>query len=436
MHQTPIVCFHIHTLNYYIFINFSKPRQNILKIAYILNDFPSITQTFVLSQINGVIEKGHEVDLFALRQTKLDTIHDEVHRNDLLSRVVYLPNAVGSRSTKLKQLPNSVIKYSAWKRPIMLLKLLNFAKYRPALKLFFYALPFFKSGCKKYDVIHCQFGTVAPMTLELIEVGALQGKLVTSFRGHDITQDKEISNNNYFQLFKHGNRFLPVSKSLKKLLIKSGCDEDKITILHSGIDCLKFEYKERTLKPNTPIKLLSTARLIEMKGLRYAIEAVSLLIKKGVNISYNIVGEGELKDELQALISHYNVTSNIKLLGWRDHEEVKKLLDESHIFLAPSITAENGEKEGIPNAVKEAMAMGLPIVATYHSGIPELVENNISGFLVAERDSLDLSKKIEQLCLHTDKWPEMSRAARKKIEDSFDIANLTDKLILTYKSIL
>ena len=407
-----------------------------MKIAYILNDFPSITQTFVLSQINGVIEKGHEVDIYALNKIDLKIIHEEVHRNNLPDHVTYLPNEFGNRVDKLKKIPHSIVKYSTWRRPILFLKLFNKYKYKPALKLYFNALPFFNTGKKKYDIIHCQFATVAPMALQLIQIGLLQGKLITSIRGHDITQDKEIANNDYANLFKYTDAFLPVSSSLKELLLTAGCNERKISILHSGIDCHKFQFKERKLIPGATIKLFSTARLIEMKGLKYAIEAVNILVKKGAKLSYEIIGEGELRNELQAQIAALGIDNHVKLLGWKNHAKVKQKLDSAHIFLAPSVVASNGEKEGIPNALKEAMAQGLPVVATMHSGIPELVDNNISGLLVPEKDSQALADEIEHLCNHPEIWPEMGKAARKKIEEDFDITNLTDELIYIYKKLI
>jgi len=394
-----------------------------------------MTQTFVLSQINGIIEQGHQVDIYALRKIDLEIIHEEVHKNSLLDRVTYLPNEFGNRSNKLKKVPKTIIKYSAWRRPIMLLRLFNISKYKPALKLYFNALPFFKSGVKKYDIIHCQFATVAPMALQLIQVGALQGKLVVSIRGHDITQNKEIAKNDYNNLIRHTNAFLPVSNSLKKLLLKAGCDDNKITIIHSGINCNKFQFSKRKPLVNSKIKLLSTARLTEMKGLKYAIESVSTLLNQGFNLSYEIIGEGELRDDLQKQIEELGISNHIRLLGWKSHTDVKDKLDSAHIFLAPSITAQNGEKEGIPNAVKEAMAQGLPVIATEHSGIPELIDNGISGYLVPEKDSAALAKKIAYLCNNTEIWPKISVAAREKIETDFDITNLTDKLISTYQSL-
>jgi len=406
-----------------------------LKIAFILDDFPSITQTFILSQINGMIEKGFEVDIYALREKKLSKVHYEVTKNDLPSRVTFLPSAPSNRIFRVIKGLWLITIHRGYLKPELLLNLLNIFKYRPVLVLLFRALPFFNSGCKNYDVIHCQFGTVAPMALQLIQVGALKGKLVTSFRGHDISQNKKVANGVYDDLFKYGDLFLPVSNSLKEMVINAGCKPEKINVLHSGIDCYKFIYKERTHDRNTPVKLVTTARLVEMKGLQYAIEAIARLIKLGNNIVYYIIGDGELKEKLNQQIIQLNMSEKIILTGWLKHDEVKKHLDDAHIFVTPSVTAHNGEKEGIPNALKEAMAMGIPVISTTHSGIPELVEDSVSGYLVQERNVEALVERITYLYEHPEIWPKLGKAGQKHVFDHFNITKLNDKLESIYKSL-
>jgi colanic acid/amylovoran biosynthesis glycosyltransferase len=108
------------------------------------------------------------------------------------------------------------------------------------------------------------------------------------------------------------------------------------------------------------------------------------------------------------------------------------MMESSHILLAPSVTAGDGDEEGIPNVVKEAMAVGLPVVSTVHAGIPELVVDGESGFLVPERSVDDLAERIMYLCDHPEIWPQMSRAARRKVETEFDIGRLSMDLIALY----
>ena len=115
-----------------------------------------------------------------------------------------------------------------------------------------------------------------------------------------------------------------------------------------------------------------------------------------------------------------------KLLGWKTHEEVKVLLKESHVLVAPSLTSEGGDQEGIPNAIKEAMASGLPVISTFHSGIPELVTDGVSGLLVPERDAASIADSLAYLISHPEICNEMGQAGRMQVEQKFD-TNLLNK---------
>jgi len=145
-----------------------------------------------------------------------------------------------------------------------------------------------------------------------------------------------------------------------------------------------------------------------------------------------VVGEGALRGELERLIGELGVGAHVRLLGWRSHDEVIRLCGSAHLMVAPSVTAANGDQEGIPNAVKEAMALGLPVVATRHSGIPELVEDGVSGLLVPERDVDALADRLAYLIDHGDAWATMARAGRAVVEADFDIEKLNDSLERLY----
>jgi colanic acid/amylovoran biosynthesis glycosyltransferase len=122
--------------------------------------------------------------------------------------------------------------------------------------------------------------------------------------------------------------------------------------------------------------------------------------------------------------------------GSKRHEEVIQVLTQTHILIAPSVTAADGDEEGIPNTLKEAMAMGLPVISTVHAGIPELVEDGVSGFLVPERDVEALADRLERLVDHSETWAAMGRAGRRQIEAEFDIERLNDELLVLYQDML
>ena len=147
---------------------------------------------------------------------------------------------------------------------------------------------------------------------------------------------------------------------------------------------------------------------------------------------YHVIGDGPLHDELRGLIERLGITAHVQLHGAKSNDDVLLLLDSADVLLAPSVTATNGEAEGIPNAVKEAMATGLPVIATRHSGIPELVEDGVSGYLVPERDAAALAERLTYLNEHSELWRDMGRRGREKIEREFDTRSLNDTLVKLY----
>jgi len=124
------------------------------------------------------------------------------------------------------------------------------------------------------------------------------------------------------------------------------------------------------------------------------------------------------------------------MVGSKSHDEVVQVLAQSHILIAPSVTAADGDEEGIPNTLKEAMAMGLPVISTLHAGIPELVEDGVSGFLVPEHNVEALADRLMRLVDHPETWAAMGRAGRRQIEAEFDTDRLNDELLVLYKGML
>jgi colanic acid/amylovoran biosynthesis glycosyltransferase len=251
---------------------------------------------------------------------------------------------------------------------------------------------------------------------------------VTSFRGFDITKFLATRPGYYEELFRCGDLFLPVSKSLRDKLLANGCPAERIRILHSGIDCSRFSFSVRHKEREEVTRLLGIGRFVEKKGWGYAIEAVARLIQSGRNAHFTIVGDGALRSDVEKKIADCGIQDSVTLLGWCEHREITGLLEESHILLAPSVTARDGDLEGIPNVLKEAMAMGIPVISTWHSGIPELVEDGITGYLVPERDVEALTDRLIDVCDNPESWAEMGRKAREKIDAEFDTESINDTL--------
>lgn len=404
-----------------------------MRVAYFLNDFPSMSQTFVLNQITGLIDLGAEVEIFSFRKNPSDTVHEIVYRYGLLEKVTYIHGMRAKRAHRATAIVKKIFTRGGFKNLLPVLKGLNIVKFgRVAHTLQLSADIIQITGNRSFDIVHCQFGTIANRVLNLIEAGGLSGKLVTSFRGYDATRYALENPGIYTRLFVKGDHFLPVSQSLSETIKKLGCSQDKITVIHSGITLEHFEYQKDKYPEHGPLKVITVARLVEKKGIEYSIRSIATVADKGKDLLYTIVGDGELLEKLQRLVDQLGVNDRVIFAGWKTHSEVIDLLSDSHILLAPSITATDGDQEGIPNVMKEAMAMGLPVIGTIHGGTPELVQHEKTGFLVAERDSESMADYLLELCNKPDIWPGLCRQARQFIELEFDSLKLNQKLLNLY----
>jgi len=183
------------------------------------------------------------------------------------------------------------------------------------------------------------------------------------------------------------------------------------------------------------VRVVSVARLVEKKGLPYAIRAVAALRLGGFDIALDIVGDGPLRSSLDSLIAELGMSNAVRIIGARSRDEVARVMAGAHLFAAPSVTARDGDMEGIPVALMEAMASGVPVVATRHSGIPELVEDKVSGLLVPERDTDALATAFRWLVEHPERWMGMALAAHDAVEHSFNGERLNDELVAILENV-
>jgi colanic acid/amylovoran biosynthesis glycosyltransferase len=414
-----------------------------MKIAIIVKEFPALSETFILDQIVGLIDRGNEVDIFASRPRNNFIIHPNIEKYNLLNHTLYFNygnDAYTIPTNKFLRLLKALrlITTNFQKYPVVVLKSLNFIKYgkRAANLVLLYKTIIFLNK-NNYDIIHCNFGENGITGALLKDIGAIKGKIITTFHGFDISKSlKNEGRSIYDDLFKKGDLFLPVSEKWKNELIKLGCSKKKIVVHRMGVDMNKFIFTPNKHKKGNKIHLLSVCRLIEKKGINYSIQAVAKVLKKYPEIKYKIVGDGPLRNDLEALINERNVNNNIKILGYRQQEEIVKLMSSSDLFLAPSITTEDGDQEGIPVTIMEALAQGLIVLSTKHSGIPELIKDGETGILVPERDIDALAKKIQYYIEHPEMWTEMGRAGRKNVEEHYDINKLNDQLVEVYQKLL
>ncbi len=405
-----------------------------MKIAFIVGPFPTLSETFILNQITGLIDRGHTVDIFSRWKGNESKVHPDVKEYELMNRTYYRPKLPHNKILRVMKAIRLLIT-NFHKNPGGIVKSLNimrFGKRALFLSLFYDILPFLDK--KSYDIIHCHFGPYGNLGVLLRELGVIKGKIITAFHGYDMAILKNRGENIYNFLFEKGDLFLPISERWKRELLEFGCDEQKVIVHRMGVDTSKFNFSKREKRDT--IRLLTVARLIEKKGVEFGIRAVAKVLKRYSAIEYKIAGDGELRNKIEELIEDLKIGEKVRLLGWQQLNEIKELMQEADILLAPSVTSVSSEQEGIPVVLMEALATGLPVISTQHSGIPELVQDGKSGFLAHERDVDALAERLEYLIEHPEIWPEMGRAGREQVEENYDIDKLNEQLVEIYQKLL
>jgi colanic acid/amylovoran biosynthesis glycosyltransferase len=405
-----------------------------MKIAFIVSRFPALSETFILNQITGLLDMGHDVEIFAEHKSEDRKMHPDIEKYRLEERTYY-SNIPPNRFIRfLKAIYLVVVNFH--RSPLKILKSLNIFNYgRSALSLrLFYRMTTFLNT--NFDMIHCHFGPNGIIGVYLKKIG-VKGKIVTTFHGYDMSavissEDGDV----YKKLFLYGDLFLPISDYWGKKLKELSCDEKKIIVHRMGINIEKFKYSERKIQLGETVKILTIGRLVEKKGHGYAIKAIAKVVAKHENIIFNIAGDGDLRNKLESLVSELEIKKYVKFLGKVEQNEVLELYRQSHFFILSSVTANNGDQEGIPVVLMEAQAIGLPVISTYHSGIPEVVIDGKSGFLVHEKDVDALAEKIEYLIEHPELWSEIGREGRKFVEERYDIKKLNQKLVEIYQALV
>jgi colanic acid/amylovoran biosynthesis glycosyltransferase len=389
----------------------------------------------VLSQITGLLDRGHAVDIYAAgpepgREGSEE--HPDVARYGMRALVRYRPAMPTGRLRRaLGAIPVTARHYRREPRALgPALTAARRAHPGAALRLLYEGAPF--AGRRAYDVLLCHFGPNGARMVELRDAGLVRGRIATVFHGYDVSRYvAHAGAAAYRALFDRGDLFLPVSEYWRQRLVALGCPEERLVVHRMGIELAKFPFTARRLAaPGEPVCFLTVARLVEKKGVEYAIRAVAALRREcDVPLAYQVIGGGPLRASLARLAQELGVGDVVTLSGERDQDAVSHAMREAHVLLAPSVTASDGDMEGIPVVLMEAMASGLPVVSTHHSGIPELVADGVSGLLVPERDVEALTAALRQLVEHPERWAAMGRAGREVVAREYDADVLNERLV-------
>jgi glycosyltransferase involved in cell wall biosynthesis len=270
-------------------------------------------------------------------------------------------------------------------------------------------------------VLHIYFGHIGVHLLPLLEICDVP--VLVSFHGADaqVDFDKPAHLARTRRMFEKSTLLLVRSESIAKHLVAAGCDRAKIRLHRTGLPLAEIAFTQRATPTDGAWRCLQACRLISKKGLAMTVRAFARFGREYPAATLTIAGEGPLHAELRALAHDLGVESRVFFPGFISQPQLRALFAEAHLFLHPSELAADGNQEGVPNAMLEAMASGLPVLATTHGGIPEAVENGVSGMLVPERDDAALAEAMLALARDPERSAALGVAARKRVTEQFDL---------------
>jgi colanic acid/amylovoran biosynthesis glycosyltransferase len=203
-------------------------------------------------------------------------------------------------------------------------------------------------------------------------------------------------------------------------LVHLGCPPEKLRINRTGIPLNEFPFQDRELPQDGKLRVVQACRLIPKKGVATSLRAFAIFKKDHPDAEFLIAGKGPLQPELEMLAGGLGIARDVHFLGFLSQPKLMQLYASSHLFLHPSEISPNQDQEGVPNSVLEAMATGLPVVATRHGGIPEAVDHGRTGFLVAEEDHVGLANAMQLITSSPGLLKEMGERAHAAVVERFE----------------
>lgn len=268
------------------------------------------------------------------------------------------------------------------------------------------------------DLIHAHFASGGKTLLPLNR--ALQRPLIVTLHGGSDVPTDGPHVGVYRKLAEKASLFLCVSEFIRREAIAAGFPPEKLLVHYIGIDRTTFV---APLKPADVESVLFVGRLVEMKGCEYLLHAMRIVQTTRPSCTLTIIGDGPLRPELERLAANLKV--GCLFMGLQPAGVVRQMLKQCRLLSLPSVVAANGDTEGLPTVLIEAQAMGIPVVSTYHAGIPECVADGVTGILVPERDNNALAVAILKLLEDSNLWERCHYATQSHIDNQFDLQKQT-----------
>ncbi len=385
-----------------------------MNILYYLDWFPKLSQSFILNEIHYLVQNGHNVSVFSLNKPDTDVQHDEL--NDIDIEIAYAdePSVTSIPKTLSRSIVDSRVSYEPFFR-------------RPRRRfgtrfLTKQCLDFIETLPHSIDHVHSHFArwNKVPAAVVADTVGATSSLTTHAYDLYASPDEDALETtcdafDSVFTISKYNKRF-----------IDTEIDPDAtVEVVRMGIRTEKFQPTET---PNEP-RILTIARFVEKKGIEYALYAVAAVVDEYPELDYRIIGSGPRKQRYEEIIAEKGIEDNVTFLGSVSDDQLIDELDRAKVFVLPCIVAKNGDRDGIPVVLMEAMAMGTPPITTRVSGIPELVKDGENGFLCDGNDVVGIVNQLHQTIGETTPTALVGKKARKTVEREYASAVVGADLI-------
>jgi len=401
-----------------------------LRVLMVTGAFPLGSETFIREQAVELVEEGVDLEILALRPGD-----GTWGRRDLAVDLAARTRTADIDRPRGARLARGVPRFAglAASAPGVAVKAISPRLGWRAMSGQLLEIAAALGGPRRYDAIHCQFGPMGRIMLPAIDAGIVAGPLSVAYYGYDITRElRKHGPRVYDELFARASVLLPNSGYLGERLVAAGAPPEKVRLHRLGIRLDDFQPLDRSERDAAPTAL-AVGRFVEKKGFEHLIRAVAIAGDRS-RFRIRFVGDGGLRPRLERLASELGVDDRIEFVGWLSNREVGGAMRDADLFVAPSVTASDGDMEGMPLVIAEAMATGLPVVGTRHSGIPEAVRPGENGVLIDERDDRALAEALVHFSDPAVRL-EAGRRSRGIVEADFNSRTQGERLAATLRAV-
>jgi glycosyltransferase involved in cell wall biosynthesis len=389
-------------------------------VGYVVRKFPVLSETFILNEILALEARGVNVQIFSLAPTRDPRFHEGVCR--LKADVHYLPTPSEASALLRYARRQSARNPKRYRRELV--KVL--AARRPKLVWRFLQASWVADRARRAGVkhLHAHFAnrsaTVAHQASKLLGIPF-------SFTAHafDIYRDPDPR---VIARKMADAQFTVTVSDYNVAFLQSLANgtPSRIELIRNGIDMAKFSPTRHAV--DGPFRIIAVARLVEKKGIPLLVEACSILTLRGLDFRCDIIGKGALRGSLERMIREYDLAGRVRLLGPVRQQDIVAHYQRAHLLVLPCIVAQDGNRDGLPVSIVEALACGVPVISTPITGIPEVVHDEVNGLIVPTGDAIALADAVEKVMRDPDLHARLRCAARPSVRDAFDQETTVSRL--------